>query len=262
MKKAWAIIGCIVTVVIALVGFSGYSAGTHYMTWMGIKLSQGGFIALICAFVLMDIISLKNAFGADKRAQQEQIEAQERAREAQPLEGGSCTVYLTRTSSVAGAAMGVRVFLNGEEQEVLKNGQTIVMQTAVARNELTLRYNAGDLVRKLEFDAEPGGTVHAVLQYNRAVLSLREGDPQAVGEPDANGRYRPVRGGYILWSIINMPIYLLGLVPLFKTLSAAKQPFDDIAQQQLRSAKIWNIVLSCFLVLLILVVVLAVSSHS
>ena len=36
MKKTYAILGIIVTIIIAIIGFSGYSDGSHYMTWFGI----------------------------------------------------------------------------------------------------------------------------------------------------------------------------------------------------------------------------------
>lgn len=257
MKKVYAIIGCIFTVVIAVAGLSGYSAGTHYMTWFGIKLSQGGFLAVVALFVALDIISLKNAFGAEKRTQEMQREAQTRAADAPALEGAPCTVYLTRLPSAAGAAVGVRVFLNGAEQEVLKNGKTIAMQTSLAQNELMVMYTGDVPARTLQFEAEAGGEMRITLKYMGAVLTVCDKDAAPVGPADEKGRYRPLKTGYILWSILNMPIYLLGLVPLIKTLNAAKQPYEDVARRQLRSAKIWNIVLSCILALLILTVRLA-----
>lgn len=261
MNKATAVISCIFTAVLAVVGLSGYSAGTHYITWFGIRLSQGGFLILIGVFIVWDILALKKAFGADRQTQEAQSEALARAESAQPLEGAPCTVYLTRLSSVAGSAMGVRVFLNGREQEVLRNGKTVMMQTSLQQNELTLRYNAGGTVRTLSFDAQAGGSVHVILNYNRGLLTLQEGAPAIAGEADERGRYRPVKTGYILWSIVNMPIYFLGLVPLFKTLGAAKQPIEDIAQRQLHAAKVWNIVLSCLLVMVVVTVYFSVKNH-
>ena len=56
-----AIVGIVITVIIALVGLSTYSSGRGYMTFLGMKLSPGGFAALIGAFVVWDIISIINA---------------------------------------------------------------------------------------------------------------------------------------------------------------------------------------------------------
>ena len=56
-----SIIGIVITVIIAIVGISTYSSGRGYMTFFGIKLSPGGFAALIGAFVVWDIVSIINA---------------------------------------------------------------------------------------------------------------------------------------------------------------------------------------------------------
>lgn len=260
MRKAYAIFGCVATVIIAAVGLSGYSAGTRYITWFGIQLSQGGFIALLFGFAVLDFFAVKKAFGADMKVEEAQSAALARAKDAERLEGEPCRVTLTRLPSAIGSAMGVRVFLNGVEQETLRNGKTIVMQTGLAKNELQVLYNADGAGRTLQFDAEPGGSLRVTLKYTGAVLTLQDSAVADPGEPDHKGRYRPVRKGYILWAILNMPIYLLGLVPLVKTLRAAKQPYDDVAANQLRSAKIWNIVLSCLLVIVVPMVARIIAS--
>ena len=72
MAKTRAILGIIVTVLIAIVGFSTYSGGNGYMTWFGIKLSSGAFMALVAAFVVFDVFAVKNAFGAQKKEEQAQ----------------------------------------------------------------------------------------------------------------------------------------------------------------------------------------------
>lgn len=56
-----AILGIVITVFLAIWGISTYSSGRGYMTFFGIELSSGGFIALICAFLVWDVISLINA---------------------------------------------------------------------------------------------------------------------------------------------------------------------------------------------------------
>ena len=56
-----AIIGIIITILLAIVGISTYSSGRGYMTFFGIRLSPGGFAGLIGAFLVWDIISIVNA---------------------------------------------------------------------------------------------------------------------------------------------------------------------------------------------------------
>ena len=56
-----AIIGIIFTIILAIYGISTYSSGRGYMTFLGIKLSPGGFAALICAFLAYDIYALVSA---------------------------------------------------------------------------------------------------------------------------------------------------------------------------------------------------------
>ena len=56
-----AIIGIIFTVILAIIGLSTYSSGRGYMTFFGIKLSPGGFAALIAGFLVWDVIAIINA---------------------------------------------------------------------------------------------------------------------------------------------------------------------------------------------------------
>lgn len=261
MRKFTAVLGIVVTLALAFIGFSGYSSGSYSMVFWGIELSRAGFLALILAFVAYDIFAIKGAFGKDKVVEKMSVASQEKAREAEKLEGAPCTVSLTRFSGAMGAAMGVRVFLNGVEQETLRNGRTVLMQTELARNELAVSYNADNTTRSITFDAKPGGNVRITLKYVGAVLTIQEDADKPTSAADAKGRYRPVRKGYVVWSILNMPIYLLGLVPLTKTIRAAKQPYEDVAQHQMRSARAWNIALSCAMgvvVLMVLIVRLSV----
>ncbi len=85
-----------------------------------------------------------------------------------------CKVSLTRPGNLIGAAMGVRVFLNSVEQEVLKNGKTIIMHTGSVQNELTVRYNADDMVRSIQFEATSGGSVQIKLKYSGGVLTIED----------------------------------------------------------------------------------------
>lgn len=56
-----AIIGIIFTVILAVIGLLTYSSGRGYMTFFGIKLSPGGFAAVIAGFLVWDVISIINA---------------------------------------------------------------------------------------------------------------------------------------------------------------------------------------------------------
>ena len=56
-----AILGIVITVILAIVGMSTYSSGRGYMTFFGMELSPGGFAALIGAFLVWDIVAIVNA---------------------------------------------------------------------------------------------------------------------------------------------------------------------------------------------------------
>jgi len=173
MKKFQAILFTLVTVIIAIIGFSGYSDGSHYIEWFGIELSKNGFIILILVFAVIDFFTLKSAFGKDKFVEEMNDKALQTAPLASEMEN-PCTVYLTRTGNLIGAAMGVRVFLNAVEQQVLKNGSTVIMKTELTHNELTVRYNADDTVRSINFDATPGGNVYITLKYIGGKLFIED----------------------------------------------------------------------------------------
>ena len=59
-KHSGAIIGILITIGLAIWGFSTYSEG-GYMQWLGIKMSSGGFLALIGAFLVYDVIAIVSA---------------------------------------------------------------------------------------------------------------------------------------------------------------------------------------------------------
>ena len=63
-----AILGIIITVLIATVGFTAYDEG-NTMEWFGIELSLGFFIALVCAFLLFDIYAIASALKRKREAE-------------------------------------------------------------------------------------------------------------------------------------------------------------------------------------------------
>ncbi|MDR0699015.1 MAG: hypothetical protein LBG28_07340 [Tannerella sp.] len=173
MKKFNAIAWALFTVFIAIVGFSGYNDGTHYMTWFGIELSETGFLLLIVVFSISDIFVLKNAFGKDKFIDEMKDKAAETFNKTNEMEI-PCTVTLTRPGNIFGIAMGVRVFLNGIDQGILKNEETIILQTWLILNELIVRFNADDVVSSAKFNAAPGGNVHIILNYIKKELIVKD----------------------------------------------------------------------------------------
>ena len=56
-----AIIGIIITIVLAIIGISTYSSGRGYMTFFGIELSSGAFAGLIAVFLVWDVASIISA---------------------------------------------------------------------------------------------------------------------------------------------------------------------------------------------------------
>ena len=75
-----------------------------------------------------------------------------------------CVIHLKRTKNLMGAARKVQVFLNGIEQGLLKNNQTIVIQTDRVKNLLQIKQ--GDVESAiLRFDATIGGEIHIDYHY-------------------------------------------------------------------------------------------------
>ena len=73
---------------------------------------------------------------------------------------------------MVGCAMGVQVYLNGEYQDVVKNGKSVHMQTNLKFNELSVHYNADNAARSIEFEARSGGNVEIELKYTGAKLTV------------------------------------------------------------------------------------------
>jgi hypothetical protein len=101
------------------------------------------------------------------------------ARETIRLEN-PCTVSVTRSVNFVGGGVNVYVFLNGQEQGVLKNGQTVAMQTELAHNELDIHFKDQGPISSIEFDAEPGGNVDIKFSYILGRLVI--GDSEAAEE--------------------------------------------------------------------------------
>lgn len=171
MAKFQAILGGVVTVILAAVGLSGYAEGSHVMTWFGIELNQTGFLILIAVFAVIDFFALRRAFGQSGAGTPDagikQPDMTDVPRLARP-----CRVTVERQRTMIGAAMGVQVYLNGVDQGVLKNGKQLTFATEYEQNTLRVHYSADGVEKELAFTGISGGQVQVRLKYVGAVLTL------------------------------------------------------------------------------------------
>lgn len=188
MQKVSAVLSCIFTVLIAVVGISVYASGNGYMTWFGFEMSPGVFGGLIAGLAIYDWYAIRKAFGAKKQTEEAEDAAKQRVatrnNEVAPL-SAPCTVTLTRLSSSFGCAMGIQVFMNGYPIGTIKNGQTLSAATNVRYNELSVHYNADNTANSIVFEAAAGGFIGIELKYVGAKLTIvnQQFPQQAVQQP-------------------------------------------------------------------------------
>jgi len=84
-----------------------------------------------------------------------------------------CAIHLTRTTNFVGGGVSLQVFLNGEEQEKLKNGSTIDLQTDRVKNELLIQQGKNPVVIK-RFDATSGGDIKIEFSFFFGALKIVE----------------------------------------------------------------------------------------
>jgi len=135
--KTRAILSILITIVLAIIGFSGYSSGDSYMTFLGIRLSHGAFFALIGAFLIFDIIAIVNASKTEEQIEEQVTQDEEAFSTGEELETPS-SVFITRNKGLWGAANKVTVFLNGKQIGLLKNGKTLNAKTSYQDNKIML----------------------------------------------------------------------------------------------------------------------------
>lgn len=250
--RVYAVLGMVMTIILACVGGYGYTSGEYIITFWGIALSQFVFWLLVLALAGRFVYLLANAFGKAKTGTDD-VPAAIREVQRPAKEDGAeqlneaCEVVLTRFRSAVGAAMGVRVFLNGVEKGTIRNGGTLSMRAWRADCTLSVLYDADASTRSIRFAAKPGGCIRITLKYMGCVLT-EQSEVERPAAPDARGYRRPVSAGLIAWSAVNVLVFCLGLVPLFKAIRAAKETYEDEARRDRRAALIWNIVLSAILV--------------
>ncbi len=160
-RKFGAVVWTLITVVIAITGFRGYSSADYSMEWFGIDLSKGGFTILMLIFLVIDIISLYHAFTAEKKMaaeQQKNLSEFEKNVENEQLEA-PCLISLKRSSNIIGSATGFNVYLNYRKIGVLKNGKTLEFYTSDRYNVLTGDGSNGPVKEPLSFEAISGGSL-------------------------------------------------------------------------------------------------------
>lgn len=169
--KTRAIISIVVTVLIAIWGIVSYSSGDYDMAFFGIRISPVIFAIMIVVFIVIDVFSIKNAIDSEKFLAKRAAASQQRVAASVPLTA-PCRVAITRTASLVGAAMAVRVSLNGVEVGLLKNDRTLEFPTSYSENELAVVFNADGVTKLVTFSAQPGGFVHITLKYTGALLTV------------------------------------------------------------------------------------------
>ena len=84
-----------------------------------------------------------------------------------------CTINLTRTSNFVGGAVGVDVFLNGEDMGKLGNGSTVTMLTERDKNVLYIKQGKRPIsIRRI--DAVAGGNINVELSYFLGYMKIIE----------------------------------------------------------------------------------------
>lgn len=167
--KTRAILSVVATVVLTIFGLIIYQDG-NYFEWFGIiNISKGLFLGLMGIWIVVGIFGVVNAFKKEKALEEKSVIKQKQLSLQEQLES-PCNVSITRTSSLLGAAMGVRVFLNDTEVGILKNAQTLSFTSQYAENELAVLYSEG-ITKSMVFTAEPGENVSFTLKYSGAALT-------------------------------------------------------------------------------------------
>lgn len=159
--KVRAILWTIITVIMALYGFGGYSSGNYYMTWLGIDLSRTGFTILILVFLAIDIFSLVSAFKISKKTQEVQQQSLKEFSQNPDLEmlPAPCTINVTRKPNMVGALIPFNLYINYTKIGELKNGKTLQFTTNVKNNVLTCDSSSGPGREPFYFEAVPGGNL-------------------------------------------------------------------------------------------------------
>ncbi len=263
-KKAGAIYDIVWSGGVLLWGVSVMQSGGSIALFGTIELPPIVFIGMMALVILSEIGTLINiskqapleAEAEKKRIaeQQQQIAHMEAA--AEKLDTPSA-LYIVHRQGLIGSANKIQLSLNGRELSPLGNGDIIHTTLTLSHNKLTAVCN-GVIQKEIEFDAPKSGALRIDVMLKTGKGILLEENPNVAYREASHGkkRVRPLKISLILWSISNLWCYFLGLVPLIKTLRAAKHPFDDIAQLRLVSAKKWNLWMTGLLIVIVLMALL------
>lgn len=256
-KKAGAVYDILWSIGILIWGLQ-VMADDGTILLFGAELPPAAFIGIVGVMLLSEVASL---IGIIKSAPLEEEEAKkiveekqaeiDRIREAGVKLSAPCTLYIVHRQGFIGPANQIQLTVNGQELPKFGNGDVVRTELSFAQNKLT----AGciGMQREIELDATAGGTLRLDVLLKAGKGILLEKNPNTdyrKASPDKK-RVRPLKIGLVLWSITNLWCYLLGIVPLRKTLRAARHPFDDIADIRLRSARKWNLWMTGLLVLIV-----------
>lgn len=265
--KAGAIYDILWSLGIMLWGFRVMEEGGTILL-LGIELQPVVFIGIVAVTMFIEAASLVNIIRkgpieeevAAKLEEEKEAEAAAMAEASEKL-SAPCKVYIVHRKGSIGSANKGKMTLNCQEMEPLKNGDVQQTDTLLARNRLTAEC-VGFARQVLTFDAPASGAVRVDVSLVPGRGILLEENPNTDYQTPLPGqaRVRPLRVGLVLWSISNLWCYLLGLVPLIKTLRASKHPFDDIAEIQVKSAVKWNTWMTALLLVLTAIIYLSMRS--
>lgn len=157
----------------------------------------GGIAIAVAMAVYFGVEARSDA--AKRQAFAEDLTAvQERSSESEPL-AVPCRVTVTRLSSFAGKLDKLRVFLNGNDVGVLKDGEALNLSTDWSSNELLLMGSESQCSRPLQFTATSGGHVSVRAKHGKQPELV---PPPIDGQGVPTGWYPDPRGRHQLryWS--------------------------------------------------------------
>lgn len=255
-KKAGAVYDIVWSVGVTIWALQVMQDGGSIALFGHIELPPVAFIGIMALIITSEIATLvKVSKEAPAEAEAARQLLEEKQAEAERIEASGeklsapCTLYIVHRQGMIGSA---QLTLNGRELQALGNGDIARTELTLAQNKLTAVCK-GEAEREIILDAPASGTlrVDVLLKIGKGLLLEENPNTDYREAPPGKKRVRPLHIGLVLWSVSNFWCYLLGLVPLVKTLRAARHPFDDIADIRLRSARKWNLWMSGLLALIV-----------
>lgn len=257
-KKAGAVYDILWSVGILIWGIQVMRDGGRIALFGRVEVPPVAFIGVIVLIIASEIGTLVKTV-KDEPAEIEaakRIEKEKQAEIARIEETGEklsapCTLYIVHRQGLIGSANQIQLAINGRKLPDFGNGDFVHTELTLVHNRLAAECN-GVSQREIEFNAPAGGVmrIDVLLKTGKGILLEENPNTDYREAPPGQKRVRPLKIGLVLWSISNFWCYLLGIVPLKKTLRAARHPFDDVADLKLRSARKWNLWMTGLLVLI------------